>query len=99
MPFTVLPLLQCECVLPVLMGMEMPMVRLLAAMEARGIAVKLQVLVDQKPAMKKRLKQLEARAAELNKGVTFSLASSKECAHVLYDRLKLPIPPGATKSK
>lgn len=77
------------------MGMEMPLVRILAAMEVEGIAISAQALLEQKPAMEKRLRQLEAEAQQHNNGVKFNLASAAEVRHVLFERLKLPPPPCA----
>ncbi|KAF6260746.1 hypothetical protein COO60DRAFT_857223 [Scenedesmus sp. NREL 46B-D3] len=84
------PMLQSESVLPALMGMEMPLVRLLAAMEAHGIALDPAVLDAQEPAMVKRLGQLEAAAAKHNRGVKFNLSSPADVRMVLFEKLKLP---------
>jgi DNA polymerase I-like protein with 3'-5' exonuclease and polymerase domains len=81
------------------MGIEMPLVRLLAAMEARGIALDPAVLDAQKPAMVKRLGQLEAAAAKYNRGVKFNLASPADVRSVLFEKLKLPPPPAAMNAK
>jgi DNA polymerase I-like protein with 3'-5' exonuclease and polymerase domains len=86
-------------VLPALMGLEMPLVRLLAAMEARGIALDPAVLDAQKPAMVKRLGQLEAAAAKYNCGVKFNLSSPADVRMVLFEKLKLPPPPAAMNAK
>lgn len=93
------PMLQSEAVLPALMGLEMPLVRLLAAMEARGIALDPAVLNAQQPAMVKRLGQLEAAAAKYNRGVKFNLSSPADVRSVLFEKLKLPPPPAAMNAK
>lgn len=87
--------MQGEALIPVLMGIEMPLVNILASMEVQGIAISARVLQEQKPAMEKRMKQLEAEAQQYNFGVKFNLASPAEVRTVLFDRLKLPPPPCA----
>jgi DNA polymerase I-like protein with 3'-5' exonuclease and polymerase domains len=79
--------------------MEMPLVRLLAAMEARGIALDPAVLDAQQPAMVKRLGQLEAAAAKYNRGLKFNLSSPADVCSVLFETLKLPPPPAAMNAK
>lgn len=66
-------LLQSAGLLPLLMGIEMPLVKVLAAMESTGIAINRQVLADQVPAMLKRMEQLAQQAAVYNRGVRFDL--------------------------
>lgn len=56
--------LQEQQLLPLLMGMEMPMVHALAAMEHHGIAFSSKALKDQLPAMDERLQQLMQQAAK-----------------------------------
>lgn len=55
------------------MGIEMPLVMVLAEMESTGIAINRQVLADQVPAMLKRMDQLAQQAAVYNRGVRFDL--------------------------
>lgn len=88
--------LQGEALIPVLMGMEMPIAHILAAMEAEGIAISAKAMLEQKPAMQKRLRQLEIQAYQHNFGLKFNLASAADVRTVLFDRLKLPPPPCAT---
>jgi DNA polymerase I-like protein with 3'-5' exonuclease and polymerase domains len=85
--------------LPALMGLEMPLVRLLAAMEARGIALDAAVLEQQQPAMKKRMEQLQAAATALNGGVRVNLASPTDIRAVLFQQLKLPLPAHASGTR
>jgi hypothetical protein len=56
--------LQEQQLLPLLMGLEMPMVYVLAAMEHHGIAFSSKALSDQLPAMDERLQQLMQQAAK-----------------------------------
>jgi len=87
---------QCEEVLPALVGIEMPLIPVLAAMEATGIALSLDVLQQQRPPMIRRLQQLERAASELAGGVPFNLSAPSEGQHrLLFEKLKLPPPPQA----
>ncbi len=81
--------------LPALMGLEMPLVRLLAAMEARGIALDAAVLEQQQPAMKKRMEQLQAAATLLVGGRPLELSSHVSVRDALFKHLALPVPPHA----
>jgi len=56
--------LQEQQLLGVLMGLEMPMVHVLAAMQHHGIAFSSKVLLDQLPDMELRLQQLLDQASE-----------------------------------
>lgn len=55
------------------MGIEMPLIKVLAGMESTGIAISRQVLADQVPAMLKRMDQLAKQAAAYNRGMRFDL--------------------------
>ena len=82
--------------MPALMGIEMPLVPVLVAMEATGIALSPDILQQQRPPMLRRLQQLERAAAELAGGVSFNLSAPSEVSKVLFEKLKLPPPPQAT---
>lgn len=56
--------MQEQQLLPLLMGLEMPMVYVLAAMEHHGIAFSSRALTDQMPRMQLRLEQLRVQAAQ-----------------------------------
>lgn len=58
-----LPRLQDQGLLPLLAGLEMPMVHVLAGMEHHGIAFSSAALTAQLPPMEQRLQQLQAQAA------------------------------------
>lgn len=73
---------QCEGAIPALSTIEMPMVCLLATMERRGICLSKRVLGLQKPAMLRKLLQLEARAAAAVGGERFNLAAPGEVGKV-----------------
>lgn len=83
---------------PALMGVEMPLVRVLAAMEAAAMPCDAAVLAAQRPAMLARMGQLEEAAAGLNGGCRFNLGSPEAVRGVLFDRLKL-VPPQNAMTK
>ena len=70
------PVRQSEGLLRPLLELEMPLVRVLAAMEAAGVALAPQVLRDQRGPLEARLRQL-AHKAHLAAGMTFDLNSPK----------------------
>jgi DNA polymerase I-like protein with 3'-5' exonuclease and polymerase domains len=75
------------------MGVEMPLVAVLAAMEAQGMPCDPAALSSQVPAMEARLAQLEAAAAAYNMGgAAFSLTATKKVRQLLFDTLKLKPP-------
>jgi DNA polymerase I-like protein with 3'-5' exonuclease and polymerase domains len=86
--------MQAEGALPSLATIEMPLVPVLVAMECRGICFSREVLLQQRPAMDRRLRQLEAEAAAAIGGTRFNLAAPAEVSKVLFEQLKLPPPPG-----
>ncbi|GIL88385.1 hypothetical protein Vretifemale_16356, partial [Volvox reticuliferus] len=89
-----LPRLQSEGLLRPLLELEMPLVRVLAAMEVAGVALAPQVLRDQRGPLLARLRQL-AHKAHLAAGMTFDLNSPKDVSVVLFQHLGLPPPPCA----
>lgn len=60
----------------------MPLVRVLVDMEQRGIGLSRKALMQQKPAMDRKLRQLEAQAAQANGGERFNLAAPAEVSKV-----------------
>jgi DNA polymerase theta len=82
-----------------LRAVEMPLVRILAQMEATGLALDLGALEAEEPPLRRRLAELEAQAAALAGGVAFNLASPVECSRVLYQDLGAPVPPSAESLK
>lgn len=91
-------LLVSEELVEVLMGIEIPLVNILADMELSGIGVDLERCIHARKLLVKRLKQLEKEAYKLA-GITFSLNMPADIAKVLYEHLKLPIPDGKNKGK
>jgi DNA polymerase-1 len=69
---------------------EMPLVPVLARMEARGIRIDAQRLREQTQQLKRRMHEITTRAHELV-GHGFSLDSPKQLQVVLYEELKLPV--------
>lgn len=69
---------------------EMPLVPVLHAMEARGIGVDRQYLVDLGNTLRADLVVLEAAIHELA-GETFNVNSTAQLRTVLYDKLDLPV--------
>lgn len=80
------------------MGLEMPLVPLLAGMELHGIALDASVLQAQRPALEAALAQLNAAAARLNGGRPFNfLNQDGSISRLLYGHpseggLGLPVP-------
>lgn len=74
--------LQAEGALPALSTIEMPLVGVLMDMEGRGICLSRRALMDQKPPMERKLRQLEQRAAQANDGDKFNLAATGEVGKV-----------------
>lgn len=69
---------------------EMPLLRVLAAMEHRGITIDSQRLADFSEFLSQRLDQLQGEIfAEV--GESFNIDSPKQLADVLFDKLKLPV--------
>jgi DNA polymerase-1 len=69
---------------------ELPISRVLAAIEHRGIAVDRQVLGDTQTHLQQYLTQVEADIRR-HTGADFNPASPKQVAQVLFERLKLPV--------
>ncbi|KAG0498217.1 hypothetical protein HPP92_002908 [Vanilla planifolia] len=91
-------LLASENLVNALRRIENPMVEVLADMELWGIGVDMEACLRARHDLTKKLKDLEKDAHDLA-GMPFSLYSTADIAHVLYNRLKLPIPNGGKKGK
>ena len=70
--------------------LELPLVEVLAEMEATGIALDLEYVAILKARMDAQLHRLTEDLHRLA-GSTFNLNSPKQLAHVLFDDLKLPV--------
>ena len=71
-------------------ALEMPLVEILADMEATGIRVDTKRLEKLSRQFGSRLDALEAEIYELA-GVSFNIASPKQLAHILFETLELPV--------
>lgn len=71
-------------------NLERPLIRVLADMEATGIAVDVPLLKRLSKEFARRLEAIEAEIHALA-GRTFSLASPVQLRQVLFDQLKLPV--------
>ena len=74
---------------PVYRDIEMPLVEVLARVEANGVLLDGDELRRQGAALGRRMLELQQRATELA-GRTFNLDSPKQVCALLYDELKLP---------
>lgn len=69
---------------------EMPLVRVLAEMEATGVAVDSACLEKLSSAMEKKLAKVTKDIYAIA-GEEFNINSTKQLQHVLYDKLELPV--------
>jgi len=69
---------------------EMPLVRVLADMEYRGVRVDTEFLADMSAEFKQQLDRLELRIYDIAGGA-FNINSPKQLAEILFTRLKLPV--------
>lgn len=76
--------------------LELPLIKVLARMEAFGVLIDTNKLAIISKELKERLNDLETKAIELA-GTTFNPASPKQVATILFDTLNLP-PVKKTKS-
>ena len=67
---------------------EMPLIKVLAAMEERGIKVDKPALAKLKQELESEIKTLEEKIYKLA-GLTFNLNSPKQLAEVLFEKLKI----------
>ncbi len=71
-------------------GLELPLIPVLASMEARGIRVDTQLLGELSKEMEQSLSRLEGEIYELA-GSSFNINSPQQLSEVLFQRLKLPV--------
>ncbi|XP_057468034.1 helicase and polymerase-containing protein TEBICHI [Actinidia eriantha] len=91
-------LLVSERLVEALISIEIPLVNILADMEAWGIGVDLEGCLRARHVLGRKLRYLEKEAYKLS-GMTFSLYSAADVSNVLYGHLKLPLPEGCNKAK
>ena len=82
-----------------LLEIEMPLLPVLAEMEAGGVGVDLEALAQIRAVVRGEMEAIEEEAQRVGGGQPFSLTNSGEVARVLYEILKLPPPPGSEKGK
>ena len=85
-----LPKLESAHLLELYRDLELPLLDVLAQMEATGIAIDLTYLASLRASMEARLTTLQEEIVKLA-GCSFNLNSPKQLAQVLFERLKLPI--------
>jgi DNA polymerase-1 len=78
--------------LKLLDDMEMPLTRVLFAMEQEGFTVDKKALRELGDQFKAEIEKLHDRAIKLSGGVDFNLNSPKQLSEVLFERLGLPAP-------
>ncbi len=88
--------LRAEDMLDLYNRIELPLVKVLADMEERGIFVNVDRLDQKSVEIAERLKRIEQNIYELA-GQTFNINSTRQLAEILFDQLKLP-PVKKTKS-
>ncbi len=71
-------------------SIEMPLVPVLARIEANGVLIDSDMLAQQSQELADRMIGLEIQAHDLA-GSTFNLGSPKQIQEILYDRLNLPV--------
>ncbi|MDO4542936.1 MAG: DNA polymerase I [Clostridia bacterium] len=76
--------------------MELPLMYILYRMERQGVHIDVSVLSELHEAFTKKLEGLSSQIFELA-GERFNILSTKQLAHILFDKLKLP-PQRKTKS-
>ena len=65
-------------------------------MEATGLAISSPLLAQNKPALEAQMREIEAQAVQMA-GHAFLLTSPKQVCEVLFDELKLALPPELPK--
>ncbi len=82
---------------PLFQKLEIPLLRVLADMEAEGIALDKDVLKEISKSLKEDIKQLEERIYE-EAGEEFNIGSPKQLGEILFGKLKIADKPKKTKS-
>lgn len=83
------PQLEAQGLMPLLSDVEMPLLRILADMEATGVHLDVAVLERQNREVSGQMEALEEEIYRLA-GRRFNLNSTQQLAEVLFDDLKLP---------
>ncbi|WP_020007537.1 DNA polymerase I [Salinicoccus albus] len=72
------------------MDLEIPLTKILAEMEIRGITVKPESLKEMEIEIQDRVDAMESRIHELA-GESFNVNSPKQLGHILFEKLELPV--------
>lgn len=91
------PKLKQEGLLLLFQEIEMPLIYVLADMEATGVTIDTEALKQSSEALTAQMNQIEQEIYELA-GMTFNINSSKQVGEVLFERLKLDEKAKKTKS-
>lgn len=89
-------LIDSEGLAPLMMQVEMPLVRVLARMEWNGVRINSSELAELSRRFGERLRQMEEEAFEMA-GTRFNIASPMQVGEVLFDRLKIDAKAKKTK--
>jgi DNA polymerase I-like protein with 3'-5' exonuclease and polymerase domains len=92
------PCLKTEGLLAPLLEVEMPLVPVLARMQALGIAVDTAVLAAHRAPLRRRVAELQEELCAAA-GTRFDAASPAEVARVLFDHLGLEVPACAVRPR
>ncbi len=88
----VLAKLKEQKMLPILQSVDLPLIEVLAAMEAKGVCLDTEQLGKESQALEKEIAVLEAEIKEMA-GEEFNVASPKQLSVILFDKM------GLTKGK
>jgi DNA polymerase I len=79
-------------------NIEVPLIPVLASMEADGVRIDPQTLNDYSSELEKEIRILESSIYE-DAGTTFNVSSPKQLGEILYERLRIVENPKQTKTK
>ncbi len=93
-----LPMLEKAGLLKLFENMEMPLIPVLASMEAEGVRLERAALDEFSGELEEEITKLDRDIREMA-GVEFNIASPKQLGEVLYQKLKVTNKPKLTKTK
>ena len=92
------PLLNDAGTIKLFNGIEMPLVPVLASMEAEGVKLETATLADFSSELEQGITRLEKEIKKLA-GADFNIASPKQLGEILFEKLKVTDKPRLTKTK